>query len=359
MIPFLDLQKKYDVHREELLEAVSQVMSSGQYILGNEVRQFEDEFAAYCGTAYCVAVASGTDALTLAIKALNMEAGAEVILAANSYIAAALAVYHNQLIPVPVDVDIESYHLDRARVEAHLTEKTKAILVTHLYGSICEMDAIVRIARKHGLKVIEDCAQANGASYKGIKAGNWGDVAAFSFYPTKNLGAMGDAGAVVVNDRELADNIRWLRQYGFERKNFSVLKGYNSRMDEIQAVILRVKLRYLEAENRKRREIAARYLSEIRNPRIVLPRADASGAWHLFVIRTPDREFLMKYMAEHGVETQVHYPVPFYLQKSFSEMNHIRMPVCEQIHKEVLSIPLHGALEEHAVNCIVRTLNDY
>lgn len=358
-IPFLDLRKINDRRMDEMNEAVIRITGSGKYILGEEGNLFEAEFAAYVGAGYCIGVANGTDALLLALKALDLPAASEVILASNSYIAAALAIYHNQLKPVLVEPDIRTFNINPREIERKITSKTSAILVTHLYGRVCEMDKICAIAKNYKLKVIEDCAQAHGATYKGTMAGNFGDIAAFSFYPTKNLGAMGDAGAVITGDKSLADKIRELRNYGFEKPGYSSAKGYNSRLDEIQAAVLRVKLKYLPVANAKRNEIARKYLDRIRNNKLVLPIYTRANCWHLFVVRTGEREKFIRYMDLNGIGTQIHYPVPFYRQRAFKELKDAAMPVSDKIHNEVISIPLHGALEENEVEYIVDTINSY
>ncbi|MBL0310796.1 MAG: DegT/DnrJ/EryC1/StrS family aminotransferase [Bacteroidetes bacterium] len=359
MIPFLDLQKMNELHFTELQNALINVLRSGRYILGEQGKIFETEFAKYCGVNNCISVANGTDALFLAIKAFDFTQNSEIILASNSYISAALAVCYNGLKPVLVDPKMDTYNIDYEKIEASVTENTRAILVTHLYGRVCEMDKIASVAKRYNLRIIEDCAQAHGASYQGVKAGNWGDIAAFSFYPTKNLGAVGDGGAVLTNDSSLATTIREMRNYGFEKKNHSIRKGYNSRLDELQAAILRVKLNYLDSENERRREIARYYLRNIRQPKIVLPQFDESSVWHLFVIRTPDRNQLINFLQTHGIETQVHYPIPFYKQKAFIEWNDWKMPIADKIHSEVLSIPLNPTLTEAELNHIVETINQY
>jgi len=358
-VEFLNLKRVNELHSGELNEAVKKVIHSGSYILGEEGKQFEGEFAGYCNTRHCIGTGSGTAALFLAMKVLHLPERSEVLIAANSYIAAALAIAHCNLKPVLIDLNEASLSFDLKMLEERITPKTTAILVTHLYGHVCEMEPIIRLAEKHNLKVIEDCAQAHGAVYKGKKAGNWGDVAAFSFYPTKNLGAFGDAGAVTTNDEQIAGEVTRLRNYGFEKKNFSVLKGINSRLDELQAAILRVKLKHLDSENLKRKEIATKYLDGIVNNEIILPARSDSTVWHLFVVRCNTRERFISYLSENGIGTDIHYPLPFYKQESFKELNQLTMPVTEKIFKEVISIPLNPAMNEKEVSYIIQTINSY
>ncbi len=358
-IPFLNLYRINEQHLDEINEALRNVIRSGNYILGNEVKQFEKELASYCNTKYCVGVGSGTDALFLALKSLHLPEGSEVLVCANSYIAAALAIVHCNLKPVPVDAKEATYSIDIKKIEKKITPHTSAILITHLYGSMCDMEEIISLSQKHKIKVIEDCAQAHGASFNGKKAGSWGDVAAFSFYPTKNLGAIGDAGAVTTNNESVANEILKLRCYGFEKKNYSVVKGYNSRLDELQAAMLRVKLKYLDEENRERKRIAKKYIENITNENIVLPVMSESSVWHLFVVRSKIREDFIKYMSENGIETAVHYPLSFYKQVAFKEMNGLNMPVTDNTCREVVSIPLHPMLSDEETDYIINTVNNY
>ena len=358
-IQFLDLTKAGKKYLKPINNAIDRVMHSGVFILGNEGKQFEMEFANYCGVEHCITVASGTDALFLAIKALGLKKGDEVIVAANSHISAPLAICYNGLVPVPVEPDLKSYNINPERIEESITPKTSAILVTHLYGRVCEMDEIGRLARKHKLKLIEDCAQAHGAKYSDSRVGNFGDIAAFSFYPTKNLGALGDAGAVTTKNDLLANKVVKLRNYGFNATNHAEIIGYNSRLDEVQAAVLRVKLQYLDSENLVRTEIAKKYLSKITNPKLVLPDFTETSVWHLFVVRCSSREELITYLQTNGVATKIHYPVPFYRQKSLEAYARKSLPVSDRLHSEVLSLPLNTALQEIEVNHIIDVINRY
>jgi dTDP-4-amino-4,6-dideoxygalactose transaminase len=370
MIPFLDLKAINGQYRDELVGACTRVIDSGWYILGNEIAEFEKEFAAYCETKYCLGVANGLDALVLILRAYIelgvMQKGDEVIVPSNTYIASILAVSENGLIPVLVEPDNNTFNLDPKLIEQAITLKTKAILTVHLYGQVTAMSEINDIAKKHNLKVIEDCAQAHGALYQGKdgsakKVGSLGDAAGFSFYPGKNLGALGDAGAVTTNDNELAKTITALRNYGSLEKYKNLYKGMNSRLDEIQAAMLRVKLRYLDKEIKARQAVAQAYLQGIKNPSIELPVVEDLNAhvWHLFVIKTTQRERLVKYLLENGVQTLVHYPIPPHQQTAYREWNSERFPISEQIHKQVLSLPLSPVLDRSDFEKIIHLCNDF
>lgn len=375
MIPFLDLKKINAQYHQELKEACVRVIDSGWYILGNEVAEFEKEFAAYCETAHCLGVANGLDALVLILRAYIelgvMNKGDEVIVPSNTYIASILAISENGLVPVLVEPDTKTFNLDPKLIEQAITEKTKAILTVHLYGQVTGMDEINEIAKKHHLKVIEDCAQAHGALYsgkkftdkehKGKKVGSLGDAAGFSFYPGKNLGALGDGGAVTTNDIELAKTIAALRNYGSHEKYKNLYKGMNSRLDEIQAAMLRVKLRYLNNEVTARQSVAQTYLQGINNPLIELPVVEDVNAhvWHLFVIKTKQREQLAKYLAENGVETLVHYPIPPHQQGAYPELHTSSFPVSEDIHEQVMSLPISPILSEKEVVSIISVINAF
>ncbi len=372
MIPFLDLKSINAQYRAELIEACSNVIDSGWYVQGNEHKAFEKEFAEYCGTKYAIGVANGLDALTLILRAYKelgvMEDGDEVIVPSNTYIASILAISENNLVPVLVESDIETYLLDPLKIEEKITAKTKAIMPVHLYGQTCDMDAINTIAKKYNLKVIEDSAQSHGAYYKEKRSGNLGDASGFSFYPGKNLGALGDGGAVTTNDAELAETIRALGNYGSHQKYENLYKGTNSRLDEMQAAMLRVKLRYLEKETENRRKIAAYYLENISYEHIILPTQHESSnvkdqknhVWHVFVIRTPHRDALQKFLLDKGVQTLIHYPIPPHHQLAYKEWNNESFPISEQIHKEVLSLPISGiqSLEDtKKITDIINTWN--
>ncbi len=365
MIPFLDLKGLNAQYRDELIEACTKVIDIGWYIQGNECKEFEKEFAQYCGTKYTIGVANGLDALILILRAYKelgiLCDGDEIIVPSNTYIASILAISQNYLVPVLVEPDINTYLIDPTKIEEKITFKTKAILPVHLYGQTCEMDAINDIAKKYNLKVIEDSAQSHGAFYKYKRSGNLGDASGFSFYPGKNLGALGDGGVVTTNDEELANTIKALANYGSHKKYENLYKGINSRLDELQAAILRVKLRYLDNEVEKRREIANYYLKNIKNDILILPtvRAEDNHVWHLFVIRTSKRDELQKYLFDNGVQTLIHYPIPPHKQNAYKEWNNESYPISEQIHNEILSLPISGVQSLEDTEKIVEILNDY
>lgn len=365
MIKFLDLQKINLAHQQEIEERILKTFRSGWYILGNEVQQFEQNLAQYIGAPNAVGVANGLDALRLILRAYIemgvMAKGDEVIVPANTYIASVLAISDNGLVPVLVEPDIHTYNIDIAKIEEKITTKTKAIMVVHLYGRIAFSDDLKTLADHYGLKIIEDNAQAIGAVWNGTKTGNLGDAAGFSFYPGKNLGALGDAGAVTTNDEELAKTIRALANYGSNQKYVNIYQGLNSRLDEIQAAVLDVKLKYIDAENSRRREIAKRYLAEIKNPKITLPENpsdETEHVWHLFVVRTPQRDQLQKYLTENGVQTLIHYPIPPHKQEAYKEMNNQSFPITEKIHEEVLSLPISPVMGLEEVNTVIKLLNN-
>ena len=364
-ISFLDLKAINATYRDELIEASTRVIDSGWYILGEEVAAFEKEFAAYCGAQYCIGVANGLDALTLVIRAWKelglLKSGDEIIVPANTYIASILAISENGLTPVLIEPSLETYNINPEKIEKSITSRSRAILPVHLYGELAEMPAIMAIAKKYKLLVLEDCAQAHGASLDGQKAGNWGDAAGFSFYPGKNLGALGDGGAITTNSAELAQLLRALRNYGSQQKYKNDYKGINSRLDELQAALLRVKLRHLDMEISARRHVADRYLSGIRNPLITLPNRPASNehVWHLFVIRSEQRELLQKYMAEQGIQTMIHYPVPPHYQQAYKELKENSYPITDQIHQQVLSIPMGPTLTEEQITSVIEACNTF
>jgi dTDP-4-amino-4,6-dideoxygalactose transaminase len=359
-ISFLDLQKLNLPHQQLIQENVSQQIASGWYILGKNLEQFEQSFAAYIGVKHCIGVGNGLDALALLLKAHHFPKKSEVIVAANTYIATILAITQAGLIPILVEPNPETYQINEGKIEEKITKNTRAILVTHLYGRCAEMQAIWDLASKYKLKIFEDAAQAHGATYQTKKAGNLSDGAGFSFYPTKNLGAMGDGGAITTNDDDLANKLRKLRNYGFSVKNVADFKGHNSRLDEIQAVILQTKLPFLDSENKSRREIAKRYLSEIKNPAIILPPANRieEDVWHLFVIQHENRDELREKLSQKGIETAIHYPFPPHQQKAYSELNHLSLPITERLHNQVLSLPNAPYLTEQEINYIIATLNE-
>lgn len=365
MIPFLDLKKINAQYETELKEACSRVIDSGWYVLGNEVAEFENEFAAYCQTKHCLGVANGLDALVLIFRSYIelgvLQKGDEVIVPSNTYIASILAISENGLMPVLVEPDINTFNLDPKLIEAAITGKTKAILTVHLYGQVTAMDEINTIAKKHNLKVIEDCAQAHGALYKGKKIGCLGDAAGFSFYPGKNLGALGDGGAVTTNDSELANTIAALRNYGSHEKYQNQYKGMNSRLDEIQAAMLRVKLSFLDKDIRARQKVATTYLDGISNSLIELPQVEScnSHVWHLFVIKIKERKKFLNYMKSCGIETLIHYPVSPHKQQAYSEWNEMQFEVSEQLHKQVISLPLSPVMSSDEINKVVACCNEF
>lgn len=365
MIPFLDLKGLNAQYRAELIEACTKVIDSGWYIQGSECKEFEKEFAEYCGTKYAIGVANGLDALILILRAYKelgfMEDGDEVIVPSNTYIASILAISQNNLVPVLVEPDINTYLIDPSKIEEKITSKTKAILPVHLYGQTCEMDAINKIAKKYNLKVIEDSAQSHGAYFQDKRSGNLGDASGFSFYPGKNLGALGDGGAVTTNDEELANTIKALGNYGSHKKYENLYKGINSRLDEIQAAMLRVKLRYLDEETEKRREIANYYLQNIKNESIILPtvRDEDNHVWHLFVIRANKRNELQKYLLDNGIQTLIHYPIPPHKQNAYKEWKNESYPISEQIHDEILSLPISGVQSFEDTKDIINLINQF
>ncbi|RQO65695.1 aminotransferase [Pedobacter sp. KBW01] len=366
MIKFLDLYKINQVHKEELLDAFSRVLDSGWYIMGNELKTFEKEFAAYCGVKHAIGVANGLDALILIIRAYKemsiFKDGDEIIVPANTYIASILAISANNLLPVLVEPDLDNFNIDANLIEAKITSRTVGILPVHLYGQLANMDKINKIAQKYKLKVIEDCAQSQGAvNYDGEKAGNLGDAAGFSFYPGKNLGALGDAGAITTNDDQLAVTLRALLNYGSHVKYENLFKGLNSRLDELQAALLTVKLKHLDSETLVRKSIANRYIDGIKNKKIVLPKVENQDAhvWHLFVIRTDNRNHLQQYLTDNGIQTIIHYPIPPHKQLAYKEFKSLDLKITENIHNEVLSLPISPVMDLDEVDKVIKLLNEY
>lgn len=371
MINFLDLTAINNQYQQELKEACARVIDSGWYIMGEELTKFEIEFAAYCGTKHVIGVANGLDALILTLRAWKelgkLQVGDEVIVQANTYIASILAITENDLVPVLVEPDSTSYNLDPIALTAAITPKTKAILPVHLYGQLCPMPEIMAIAKELNLLVLEDCAQAHGAEVNGRRAGNWGDAAGFSFYPGKNLGALGDAGAITTNDDELAQTLKALRNYGSHKKYENLYKGVNSRLDEIQAAMLRVKLRHLEAETIRRQQIAAMYCEGINNNVIVLPLQPSklniaeykAHVWHLFVVRCKQREALQLYLKEWGIQTLIHYPIPPHKQQAYHVFANMTLPLTEQIHEDVLSLPISSVMTDDEVSFVIDIINRF
>jgi dTDP-4-amino-4,6-dideoxygalactose transaminase len=362
-VPFLDLNAPYLALKDELDAAYHRVMNSGWYILGKEGEAFEAEFAEYCQVKHCIGVGNGLDALHLILRASGIGPGDEVIVPSNTYIATWLAVTYSGATPVPVEPDERTYNIDPSRIESAITERTKAIMPVHLYGQPADMDSINDIATRYGLKVFEDAAQAHGAKYKGRKTGGLGDAAGFSFYPGKNLGAFGDGGAVTTNDGGLAEKIRMLGNYGSRVKYHNEVKGFNSRLDELQAAMLRVKLSKLDAWNERRKQIAGYYLDQLKfNRNIILPFTHewADPVWHLFVVRHSKREILETSLTEVGIGTMIHYPIPPHLQDAYSELCYSEgaFPIAENIHKEILSLPMGPHLTELERLFVIRTIQD-
>ncbi|HBD25463.1 DegT/DnrJ/EryC1/StrS aminotransferase family protein [Flavobacterium sp.] len=366
MIHFLNLRKLNQPFEVAFQKKMKQFLDGGWYILGNEVKQFETDFAFYCGTKHCIGVGNGLDALVLIFKAYihlgKLEKGDEVIVPANTYIASVLAVLQADLVPVLVESRLETFNINPEEIEAKITSKTKAILPVHLYGQLCEMKVINKIAQKHNLLVIEDAAQAHGSQFsENEKAGNLSNAAAFSFYPGKNLGALGDGGAITTNDDELAEVLFSMRNYGSKVKYENEIIGVNSRLDELQAAFLNIKLKQLDSENEFRRSMAKRYLSEIKNEKVIMPSWDLSQnhVFHLFVIRTSNRLELQNYLKENGIETMIHYPIPPHKQKALLDWKNLSFPITEKIHDEVLSIPLNSGLKASEIQHIITILNQY
>lgn len=351
-IPFLDLAASYQELKQEVDAAIDRVLASGWYILGPELEAFEAEYAAYCGARHCVGVANGLDALHLALRAMGVGPGDEVIVPSNTYIATWLAVSQCGAVPVPVEPDPETFNIDPAQIEAAITPHTKVILPVHLYGQPADLDPILWIARAHGLKVLEDAAQAHGARYKGRRIGSHGDAVAWSFYPGKNLGALGDAGAITTNDDELADRLRVLRNYGSRVKYVNEVPGWNSRLDPLQAAVLRVKLQHLDAWNARRAEIAGLYREKLAGSGVALPAvpAWAEPVWHLFVIRHPRRDAVQQALNEAGIGTLIHYPIPPHRQQAYANLGYPAgaFPIAERLADDVLSLPMgpHLRLQE-------------
>lgn len=360
-IDYENLQKLNAPFFEEYTKTFQEVLNSGWYILGKHVQQFEQEFAAYNNAKHTIGVASGLDAITLSLAAFNFEKGSEVIVPSNTYIATILSVLQNNLTPVLVEPDMATYNIDPKKIEAAITSKTKAILVVHLYGKSCEMQPILELCKKHNLKLIEDCAQAHGATYKGQKAGTFGDFGAFSFYPTKNLGALGDAGAVVCNDDELDKKIRRLRNYGSDIKYYNEVVGYNSRLDEMQAAFLSVKLKSLDKINEHKRNLAAIYLENLKGD-FIKPQVhpDYFDVYHIFNIRHEKRDELKNYLLEHNIKTEIHYPISPSRQNALKGLlNNYDFPISEKIHQTTLSLPISYFHTTDDVNRVVEVMNKF
>ena len=361
-IPFNILKPGYEKYRDEYIKAATRVLDSGWYVLGNEVEMFEKEFSSWLGVDYCVGLNSGLDALILAVRALGIGSGDEVIVPANTYIATVLGITENGATPVFVEPDC-CHNIDPCGIEKAITVKTKAIIIVHLYGQPCDMDRIMKIATNHNIPVIEDCAQAHGATFKGKKIGTFGYISCFSFFPTKNLGAFGDAGAVTTNDSILAEKICMYRNYGSEKKYYNKVQGVNSRLDEIQAALLRVKLKYLDELTMEREVIANKYLNGINNPAINLPRiiSGARHVWHLFVIQTKYRDKLAEYLKNSGISTQIHYPVPPHLAEAYAGLGFQKgsFPITEKEAETILSLPLFNGMIEEEIGDVINAVNEW
>ncbi len=361
MIHFLDLEKINNRFRSEIDKSIKAILDKGWYLQGEENERFTQNFANYCGTKYSIGVANGLDAINLIIRAFGFGKGNEIIVPSNTYIATILAISENYCTPVLVEPDIDTYNINPDLIEEKITDKTKAIIVVHLYGQAVQMEKVWTLAKKYNLKVIEDSAQAHGAIYQNKRVGNLSDASAFSFYPGKNLGALGDAGAVTTNDKELYKKIKAIANYGSDYKYHHIYKGVNSRLDEIQAAVLDIKLKYLDADNTKRREIAEYYQENIKNPKIILPKTYDKEAhvWHVFVIRCNDRENLQKHLEEHDIQTLIHYPTPPHKQGAYNEWNNLSFPISEEIHRTILSLPVSPVMTEEEVKKVVGVVNDW
>lgn len=364
MIKYLPLEEINAHYDAELREAVGRVMDSGWYLRGEATRQFETHYAEYIGTKHCIGCGNGLDALTLILRAYMemgvMATGDEVIVPANTFIASVLAITECGLTPVLVEPGINTFQIDDSKIEAAITERTKAVMIVHLYGICAYTDKIGEVCKKYGLKLIEDNAQAHGCTFKEkVRTGSLGDAAGHSFYPGKNLGALGDAGAITTNDVDLADIIRAIGNYGSHQKYVHNYLGRNSRMDELQAAMLDVKLHYLDADNARRKEIATLYINKVKNPQVRMPLMDRDSVWHIFPVICPRRDNLQQYFREHGVETQIHYPIPPHKQKCYVDWNHLSFPITEQIHAQELSLPCHQAMTQEEADRIVDLLNDF
>jgi len=362
-VDFASFEHMHKEIEEEVFEKFKQVYRKNWFIQGTEVESFENEYAQYCGTKYAVGCGNGLDALFLILKAYGITKGDEVIVPSNTYIATALAVSYTGATPIFVEPSIESFNINVEKIEEKITDKTKAIMAVHLYGQPADMDAINTIAKKHSLKVIEDAAQAHGALYKGKKVGSLGDAAGFSFYPGKNLGALGDAGAITTNDKELADKVRALGNYGSDYKYHHIYQGNNSRLDEMQAAFLRIKLKNLERWTEDRRHTAKQFLSEIDNKMVVLPKEMdyAKHVYHIFAIRTEKREELEKHLNQKGIATNKHYPIPMHLQEAYRELNILKgeLPIAEMISRTELSIPMYYGMAETEVQYVIDSINEF
>lgn len=360
MIPFIDLTREYAEISKEITQAIQRVLKSGWFILGEEVKQFEEEFSKYIGTKYGIGVNSGSDALFLALKALGIGTGDEVITISHTFISTVDSIVRNGAKPVFVDIDPDTYCIDVAKIEERITEKTRAILPVHLYGHPADMEPIMEIAKKYNLWVIEDACQAHGAEYKGKKVGGIGVLGCFSFYPTKNLGAYGDGGIIVTSNEELAEKLKMLRNYGQPQKYYHDFVGINSRLNEIQAAILQVKLKHLDEWNEKRRRVANLYREFLKSSNVIVPveKEYAKHAYHLYVIRCRERDKLQQYLSERGIETQIHYPIPVHKQKAYLDLVDAQLPITEKICDEILSLPIYPWLNNDEVSSIAEVIKN-
>lgn len=366
MIKFLDLEKINLSHQNEIEERLLKTFRSGWYILGDELKIFENKLANYIGVEHAIGVANGLDALRLILRSYIemgiMQEGDEIIVPANTYIASILAISDNGLVPILVEPNINNFNINLLEIEDKITNKTKGILIVHLYGRVIFSTDLVYLSKKYNLKIIEDNAQSIGSEWEGKKSGNLGDAAAFSFYPGKNLGAIGDAGAVTTNDKLLAQIIKPLANYGSNEKYINIYKGLNSRLDEINASVLDVKLKYLDKENDQRRKIAKKYIEYIKNSEIILPEFPENPrehVWHLFTIRVKQRNYLQEYLLKNGIQTMIHYPIPPHKQEAYKEYNNLSFPITELIHDEILSLPISPVMNNEEVDFVIQTLNNY
>lgn len=361
MIKFLDLQKINNRFRVQMDTRIKAVLDKGWYLEGEENERFARNFAKFCGTKFSIGVANGLDAINLIIRAYEFGVGDEIIVPSNTYIATILAISQNGCTPVLVEPDIDTYNINPDLIEAKITPKTKAIIVVHLYGQAVQMQKIWALAQQYNLKIIEDSAQAHGAIYEGKRVGNLGDASAFSFYPGKNLGALGDGGGITTNDEALFRKIKAIANYGSDRKYHHIYKGVNSRLDEIQAAVLDIKLAHLDEDNAKRREIAKIYREQIKNPKIILPKAydESACVWHCFVVRTKKRDEFEAYLNQNGVQTIIHYPTPPHKQGAYSEWAQQSYPLSEQIHATIISLPISPVMSDDEVQKVVEVVNAY
>ncbi|MDO7975852.1 DegT/DnrJ/EryC1/StrS family aminotransferase [Oceanotoga teriensis] len=361
-INFTELKRGYEKYKEEYDKAAMEALDSGWYILGKKVEEFENNFSNFLGSKYCIGVNSGLDALILAIRSLDIGKEDEVIVPANTYIATVLGITENDATPIFVEPD-EFYNIDAEKIEEKITDRTKAIMVVHLYGQAANMKKIKEIADKHNLYLIEDCAQSHGAKFEGKTTGTYGDIGCFSFYPTKNLGAFGDAGAIVTDNFEIAEKVKMLRNYGSQEKYHNKIEGINSRLDEIQASLLNVKLKHYNELRKERVKIANRYLSEITNPKIELPkiRKGSEHVWHLFEIKTKERDKLQKYLQDRGIGTQIHYPIPPHLSEAYEYLGYKKgdFSITEELANTLLSLPIYDGMKDEEVDYVIKNINEY